>query len=174
MELTAKIRAVATALLPHTTADPYASGASMRALDGLIRSRVSESLAQAAAVARSAYSHGYEALGHPTRDHPLPDLEAMRQWNRLKRLSEELSGLGALVSALPAPTNDRVWQRLRNNRTLLELLIEYDYNLVEYSKTLEAAVRGVDETVAPQDLEASLDPIRKLLRERSDLLSAVP
>jgi len=113
-------------------------------------------------------------LDHPSRENPFADAEKLRDLEQIKRLSEQLSNLGSLVSALPAPANDRVWQRLRKNRSLLELLIEYDYTLVEHTASLERRVQSANLSDGLNDILAMLDPIKNLLRERSDLLSAVP
>jgi hypothetical protein len=174
LELTEKIRVVAAAVFSTASTDPYATGSSMRALDSLIRSRVAETLAHAAAAVRTQYTDAHQALGHPSRENPFADAEKLRDLEQIKRLSEQLSNLGSLVSALPAPANDRVWQRLRKNRSLLELLIEYDYTLVEHTASLERRVQSANLSDGLNDILAMLDPIKNLLRERSDLLSAVP
>lgn len=162
-------------LSPHTDSNPYASPATMRALDSLIRSQVADQIARAAARFRGAYAEGHARLGHPSREAPLPDSAALEALRSLKAKGDRLSNLSAAVSALPAPANDRVWQRVRDHRNLLELLIEYDYTLVAESRKLgpwaEAALLS---GAGGNDLESALAPIQRTLRERSDLLLSVP
>ncbi len=172
MNMVDKIRSVAT-LLTGSPASPYASASSMRSLDGLIRARLSDNLSQGAARLREHYAQVHQDLAHLSREHPMPSAEDMEHLRQIKRVGEQLSALAALAAALPAPAGDHVWRTLRNNQDLLALLIEYDYSLVQYSATLETLTNDPN-GLSMAAFNAPLESIRSLMRQRADLLSAVP
>ncbi|MCY0909887.1 MAG: hypothetical protein OWR62_16030 [Sulfobacillus thermotolerans] len=156
--------------------NPYASAETMRALDQLIRNALSDGLARAAAVFRGLYQHESRRLSIPSREHPLPDPNAMVRLRELKRIADVLSEWVSRVHALPAPSNDRVYHRIRDNDQLLELLIEVDYQLASSASALDGltddlTVDQLDE-VLPR-LEAHLNTLGKAVRERSRIVSGI-
>ncbi|PSR20541.1 MAG: hypothetical protein C7B45_14445 [Sulfobacillus acidophilus] len=157
--------------------NPYASADTMRALDHVIRNGLADGLARAASVWRSIYQEQSRRVGVLTRDNPLPDAQQMADLREDKRLADMLSARVSAVHALPAPANDRVYHRIRNNDQLLELLITTDYGLAVLADSIDRLGDGVTRDTAAQSREAFEQKIAELdaaLKERSRLLSSVP
>ncbi len=156
--------------------NPYASAQTMRQLDGMIRNQLAAALAEAAARWRLSYTDYHRAMPPSSREHPFPPREQVARLNALRRVADQLSNLASTVRALPAPSNDRVWQRIRDQRQLLEMLVEYDSLLAEYGEVLNRWSQSVDPTtsaVGEAELAEQLTPITKVLRERSEWLRSV-
>ena len=113
----------------HESADtnPYASAEKVRTLDRVIRNTIADDLAHAAGMWRQAYQAQAAALGHPTREHPVPTAEDLAQVKALKRIAERLSALASAGMALETPASDRGNHRLRDNNLLLDTLWDMDY-----------------------------------------------
>ncbi len=159
-----------------TADNPYASPQSMRQLDGMIRNQVASALSEAAACWRLAYTAYHQAMPPASREAPFPPPEQMARLNALRHIADQLSNLAATVQALPAPANDRVWQRIRDQRQLLEMLVEYDALLAEYAEVLNHWSQSIDPATSPHsqtELAEHLTPLAKVLRERSEWLRSV-
>ena len=170
-----KIKRVAAFFLSANDHDnPYRTPAAMRTLDGLIRNQVSRALGRAATRWREAYADGHRELQRPTRDQPWPDPGQTARLNTLKTTADKLSSLSSLVSALPAPTNDRVWQRVRDTKSLLDALIDYDYSLADHAQRLDDLSQQSSTLPSDQSSAAMIQQIEQLLRERASLIASVP
>lgn len=157
--------------------NPYASADTMRALDHVIRDGLAGGLARAASVWRSMYQEQSRRVRVPTRDNPLPDAQQMADLREYKRLADLLSERVSMVHALPAPANDRVYHRIRNNDQLLELLITTDYGLAVIAESLDRLGDGITRETASQArgaFERKIAELDAALKERSRLLSSVP
>lgn len=118
--------------------NPYASAEKVRALDQIVRNTMADHLATAAGIWRRAYQMHMQAMGHPTRDHPLPSASDLARGTNLRRMAEELSVMATTVLALEAPASDRVYHRVRDNDGLLDALVDMDYAAITLGQRLTA------------------------------------
>ncbi len=157
--------------------NPYASSDSMRALDHVIRNGLADGLARAAGVWRSLYQRQSRVVGVPTRDRPFPDAQQMALLREYKRAADTLSEWVSRIHALPAPANDRVYHRIRDNDQLLELLIATDYQLATIADGIDHAADGVAIANAAESLallDAKMAELEAQVTERSRLLTHIP
>jgi hypothetical protein len=152
----------------------YRAENQMRADDQLVRSKAASLLGYAAASvceAESAYRR--EFLPAPTRAKPFPDAEAVSGAQRLERLAREISSLEQLIHQQPAPENDRMTQRYRNEALTLQKLIDHDEQLVGQCELLRSMVSEQDGAALLKDeadLKLGLEVIRTTLRQREAVL----
>lgn len=71
-----------------------------------------------------------EHLPPPTREHPLPDPAAVTTAQTLQRLQRAIEALETAMRTAPVPEMDRIHQRHRTERDVLEKLVAVDSNLV--------------------------------------------
>jgi glycerol-3-phosphate dehydrogenase len=109
----------------------------LRADDLLVRSHVGVMLGGARKSVEAALS-GYRRtfLAPPTRDNPLPDPTALAHARTLEELSASIGQLEGAIRALPAPENDRMTQRYREEADTLLRLRDCDTQLVGQAETL--------------------------------------
>ncbi len=157
--------------------NPYASAATMRALDALIRNAIADGLARAAQKWRSVYQAQSRLIGVPTRDNPFPDPKALTLLKDYKRMADGLSEWVSRLHALPIPSNDRVYHRIRDNDQLLELLIAQDYAITIISESLDhlgdSLTSASAEALSLQFTE-KLAELEAAIASRSRILSNVP
>lgn len=157
--------------------NPYASTETMRSLDHVIRNGLADGLARAAAAWRAVYQEQSRRIGAPTREHPFPDPADMAKLRQYKQMADTVSGWVSRVHALEAPSNDRVYHRIRDNDQLLELLIEADYHLASTAASLDRMTDTLStdtvDAVAPE-FEAQLNVLASAIRERSRLFVPAP
>ena len=80
---------------------------------------------------------------------------------------------------MPVPTQDKIWWRFRDEKTLLARLLEYDYQLLLQTSAIGQAVTTltVDEWqagTAQAHFGTLLGPIDALVSGRQQLLSVMP
>lgn len=115
----------------------------LRADDLLIRARVEALLAQARAAVETAESDFRRAfIPPPSRIKPRPDPEAVAGAQALEKLSHDIGALGARIRALPAPENDRMTQRYRNEAGTLARLVQADQLLTGQADLLRQTLAG--------------------------------
>src|SRR3954453_18976791 len=103
----------------------------LRGDDQLVRTKAANLLGMAAARAKGPEAeYRREFLPPPSRQHPFPHATAVTTAQRLERLAREIGRLGALIQQQPAPENDRMTQRYRNEAATLKALIHRDEQLV--------------------------------------------
>lgn len=152
----------------------YRAENQLRADDQLVRSKAASLLGFAAASvgeAESAYRR--EFLPPPTRAKPFPDAAAVAGAQRLERLAREISLLKQLIHQQPAPENDRMSQRYRNEAQTLQTLIEHDEQLVGQCELLRTMVSEQDGATLlnnEADLKTGLEVIRTTLQQREAAL----
>jgi len=154
--------------------NPYASAASMRAWDNVIRNHVADALEAVAGQWRRWYTEAHGALPTPSRDHPWPDRAQMAAVQDLQRLAADCSAEAASVRAQEMPGQDRVFNRLRSHDGLLDLLMACDARLAGHVDRLQAlAVPGplADEPNRRAQLEVVLGLVREALRDRQQALA---
>ncbi len=105
--------------------------------DQLVRERASYNLGQAVmllAQLRSDYSTRF--VPPLTRANPDPPVEAMAQLRAIEAAQQALSSVESHIRAMPVPTQDRTWWRIRQEQNLLEQLLSFDLTLVRDSEQL--------------------------------------
>ncbi|NMP23762.1 hypothetical protein [Sulfobacillus harzensis] len=156
--------------------NPYASAETMRAFDQVIRNSLGDGLARAASVFRTFYQEQSRVIGIPTRERPFPDPGDMAKLRYLKRIADQLSEWVSRIHALEAPSNDRVYHRIRDNDQLLELLIDVDYQLAQSATEIDRMTESLNVSVLDAMLpkfERQLEVLGKAVRERSRIISGV-
>lgn len=146
-----------------------------RADDLLVREKTAEDLALAAGALRSlrtAYHKRF--IPPPTRENPSPPPDRLAALREIARLQERLADLETRVRGMVVPTGDRVWERFRGERALLNQLLLHDYNLIAPARELRERAEALgpsdwsDEVAV--DLEARIDQIERAVRARGDFL----
>ncbi len=148
-----------------------------RANDLLVRERVSNLLADAAARIRSLEARYRERfLPAATREQPFPPADVLRRAKALHDLTSRLDAAGSEVLTLEVPGADPIWSRVRDELPTLHRLFAFDVGLATAATSLYE--RADTLTVEAADLDGAFDPfaadlelLRKALVERRALLS---
>jgi hypothetical protein len=146
----------------------------LRADDQLVRTQAAALLGQALAAVQAAES-GWrrEHLPPPTRARPYPEADAVAGAQALERLGRDIGALEARLHALPAPENDRMSQRYRQEAETLQALIDCDEQLIGQAELLRTLVDGRDGAAllaAAADLGEGLKAIGETLKRREAAL----
>jgi hypothetical protein len=168
------LRQIATNLFYGWGYNFYRKENQLRADDQTIRSKAGSLLGEAmAGVCSAENEYRREYLPPPSRAKPFPDAEAVAAAQKLERLAKAIGALEAALQHQPAPENDRMSQRYRQEAPTLQKLMEHDERLVGQCELLRRAVSGHDAPAllkSAADLEAGLDAIRETLRNREAVL----
>jgi hypothetical protein len=145
----------------------------LRADDLLVRSHVGVMLGSARKSVEaelSRYRHTF--LAPPTRDNPLPDQTAVAHARTLEALSAAIGQLEGAIRALPAPENDRMTQRYREEADTLLRLRTCDTELVGQAETLrEMLTQDYDWMLQNEaTIRDGLRLLRRTLETRQSLL----
>lgn len=165
-----QIRQVVRFAVGEVSENPYDSPASMRALDQVIRSQAVALLTRAARTWRTRYSTHLAQGAHLARDARTPPAQALATARTYKALADGLSGLASQISALPAPAQDHVWRRIRDEQTLLDTLIAIDYDLVLALNQ----IGGLTEEGRAGEVVRLIEQTERLCRRRWEFLEQVP
>lgn len=149
----------------------YRAANQRRADDLLIRNEISHLIGQAREALREeemAWRHIH--LPAPTREHPFPDPEAVRQVDGWARTQHALESLETTIRTASVPENDRVWQRHRDEDTTLVALRDADLALAE--SVLAALAPLAPPAGSPRETPpvAVLESAHAALVHRSNLL----
>ncbi|HEX3917982.1 MAG TPA: hypothetical protein VHW60_11650 [Caulobacteraceae bacterium] len=147
----------------------------LRADDQLVRAKAAWLLGQAHGSLDTA-EHAYrrEKLPPPSRTKPFPDPEAVAGCQALERMSAEVGAIVARLHALPAPENDRMTQRYRNEAETLVKLGSVDEQLVGQCELLRQSVDGQAGAWVLENLpslEAGVAAINETVRQRQAVLT---
>lgn len=146
----------------------------LRSDDLLIRGKADALLGSAresVSAAESAYRR--EFLPPPSRQKPFPEASAVSGAQAIERLAQAISALQGQITALPAPENDRMSQRYREEAATLAELLDCDERLIGQAETLRAMLDRKDgawliaNTVVVND---GVHAITETLRQRQALL----
>jgi len=108
-----------------------------RADDQLVRERASYNLGQTVTLLAQLRSDYATRFVPPlTRANPDPPAEAMAQLRTIEAAQQALSSVESHIRAMPVPTQDRTWWRIRQEQNLLEQLLNFDLTLVRSSEQL--------------------------------------
>ena len=142
----------------------------LRADDLVIRNQVCSLLGVARGhvdAAESAYRRAF--LPPPSREKPRPDADAMAHAQTLERFSHAIGALEGQIRAQPAPENDRMTERYRQEAPTLQKLLDCDVRLAGRVELLRALLDHQDgawmiEKAA--EIQDGLRAIETSLRER--------
>jgi hypothetical protein len=142
----------------------------LRADDLTVRNQVCALLGQARAsvdAAESAYRRAF--LPPPSREKPRPDADAMANAQTLERFSHAIGALEGQVRAQPAPENDRMTERYRQEAATLQKLLDCDMRLAGRAELLRALLDHQDGAWMVEksaEIQDGLKAIETSLRER--------
>jgi len=140
-----KLRQVANTLLLGWGYNFYRHENQLRADDQLVCAKAAWLLGQAAAGVQAAEAeHRRLAIPAPTRAQPFPDPAALAAAQSLERLAKDILALEGRLHALPAPEQDLMSLRYRQEGATLERLIAADEQLVGQAELLRETLAGRD------------------------------
>jgi hypothetical protein len=146
----------------------------LRADDLTIRNQVCSLLGRARGSVDAAESDYRRAfLSPPSREKPRPDAGAMANAQTLERLSHAIGALEGQIRAQPAPENDRMTQRYRQEAATLQKLLECDLRLAGQVELLRATLDRKDGAWMIEkrsEIEDGLRAIEASLRDRQAAL----
>jgi len=149
----------------------------MRADDLLVRERASEHLGTAVARLRELEGrYRRKFLPPPTREHPYPDPDHIAAAKQFRAIEDRIGEIDTRVRGAAVPTNDRIWQRHRNEIDVLGRLGDCDVLLVGGAKDLADLVAGfpADSAIAPaaeQQIDERLGRLSTVLLHRTEILA---
>ena len=149
----------------------------LRADDLLVRQKACTPLNHAAEkLGTLATEFQTRLMPAPSREQPYPPAELTRILTRLASLRSDISCAAAYIQGLPAPVQDRIWRRFRDERGLMEQLLNADLQMLQLSAGIESSVDGIvlsELKARPDSLEdvaAALDKLHRTCRDRQALL----
>ncbi|MDH2909730.1 MAG: hypothetical protein HKL92_09115 [Candidatus Eremiobacteraeota bacterium] len=148
-----------------------------RANDLLVRERVSNLLADAAARIRTLEVRYRErSIPAATREEPFPPADALRRAKALHELTARLDAACSEIVTLEVPGADPIWSRVRDELPTLHRLFAFDVGLATAATALYERADAL--TAEAAELDGALDAfatdfevLRKALVERRALLS---
>jgi hypothetical protein len=149
----------------------------LRADDLLIRAKVGALLGSARKSVETAekdYRRVY--LPPPSREKPRHDAAAVAGAQAIERLAHAIGALAGQITALPAPENNRMIQRHREEATTLQRLIESDQTLTGQAELLRTMLDRKDGNWIVENLasvEEGISAIRETVRLRQMVLFPV-
>ncbi|MDA8093562.1 MAG: hypothetical protein M0T84_06535 [Betaproteobacteria bacterium] len=148
----------------------------LRADDALIRNELSGLLGQSRdAVRRLEMAWRRERLPPPSREHPFPDKAAMEVARALERQQKAIEEIETSIRNAAVPENDRVWQRHRNERIVLEKLRDADLRLAEAVVTMvsDIALRCESTNASDPVPQLRAEAVKEALEERGRALQVI-
>ncbi len=147
----------------------------LRSEDLLLRNAAAGELDQAAAALRDlAARFRAERVPPPSREAPDPPGAALARLRELDGLRREVSDAASYLRGLPFPAQDAVWRQLRDLDPLLELLRQFDQQLLGRAQKVRqrALDMGLDDPAgeAARGLRAALRELREVVAERAGFL----
>ena len=149
-----------------------------RADDLLVREKAAHFLGEAVA-ALSGLESGYRQQFIPpaTRDHPFPPSESMEHLRAMGRLKAHVSAVSDRLRGASAPTQDKIWFRIRGEQNLLQQLLAADHGLIadatvvaEAARDLTADAWNASAEQSARPLEDALKSLDQALRQRQEML----
>jgi hypothetical protein len=134
-----------------------------RADDQLVRERASYFLSHAVELLAQLRSNYYTRfVPPPTRENPFPPAEATAQIREIEAVQQALASVESHIRAMPVPTQDRTWWRFRQERLLLEQLLNFDLLLIRSSEQIYHYV----EQLTPESWNSQgSNPLRQMAQQ---------
>jgi len=173
-----KVRQVANTLLLGWGYNFYRTENQLRADDQMVCAKAAWLLGQAAASVQDAEARFRRVkIAPPSRANPFPDPDVMANAQSLERLGARIVAVEARLHSLPAPAQDLMTLRFRQEANTLQKLVESDEILVGQSEMFRSFLDGRDaewilENAA--EIEAGLQAIQDTLRSRESILIGLP
>ena len=171
-----KLRQIANTLFLGWGYNFYRRENQLRADDQLVCAKAAWLLGLAAKAVQAAEADfRRRAIPPPTRANPFPDPAAMGIAQRLERLAMDIVAIEARLSALPAPEQDLMSLRFRQEADTLSRLIEADELLIGQSELLRTLVDGhaAEALIDAEDnVREGLSAIAATLSQRQSILLA--
>ncbi len=148
----------------------------LRADDLLVRQKACAPLGDAARrIGELAIEFQNNHIPAPTRDQPYPPAELTAILRQLTELRARISGMAARIQGLPAPAQDRIWRRFRNEQGLLEQLLVADADMLENSGHIQRLCAALTcpelkSPVAGMAISNALDQLDTACNRRRSLL----
>ena len=146
----------------------------LRADDQLVCAKAAWLLGLAAASVQAAEAtFRREFIAPPTRERPFPDPAAMAPAQALERFAKDIVAIEARLHAQPAPEQDLMSLRYRQEAETLSRLIAVDERLIGQAQLLRTLVEGRSAAAlvdAIEDLQAGLAAIQATLVDRQAVL----
>jgi hypothetical protein len=147
-----------------------------RADDLLVRQKVGTSLGHASARLEQLiqqFQHG--CIPAPTRQQPYPSAELMDRLTALRALRQRVMEQNAFLQGMPAPAQDKIWCRLRDEEGLLRSLLHADIAMLQLAADVEREVQMLScdrwkSADAGNAMVATLDRWDAAVRARQELL----
>jgi hypothetical protein len=155
----------------------YDSKNQARADDLLVRQRASGFLSEACqALTALEPVFRQQFIPPSTRENPFPPAEAMAKLREIGQLRTKIADLETQIRSMSVPTQDKIWWRFRDERTLLEQLVGYDYQLVRECSDIADAVRAVSADdwngrSVSTEFAPKLNQLQSSIRERQQFLA---
>jgi hypothetical protein len=98
----------------------------------------------------------------------------MEQIRVMARLQDRLGDLETRIRGMAVPTQDRVWEHVRGEKTLLNQLLLHDYNLIAPCHDLRELAQRLTPNDWSDEAAANLDTfanqIERSVRARAEFL----
>ncbi len=147
----------------------------LREDDQRVRRIASDQLQRARkALSEAEARYRREKFPPPSRSQPFPPAEAQADARRLEQLAAAVSAVDGAIAQAPAPGDDFMTRRYRNEADTLKRLSEQDIQLVELAHVLSERVegRGYAAMLGEADrIEAAIEAVRAKMTERQALLT---
>jgi hypothetical protein len=148
-----------------------------RADDLLVRARASGFLGDAGQ-ALTALEPEFRRRFVPasTRENPYPPAEAMAKLKDIGLLRGRIGDIETAIRSMSVPTQDKVWCRFREERTLLEQLASFDLQLVLHCQEIADQTRAItpddwNTRRIPSEFDPRLRDLQDCIRQRQQFLS---
>lgn len=111
-----------------------------------------------------------------TRENPYPSAEAMAKLKEIGLLRSRISDIETDIRGMSAPAQDKIWWRFRQERTLLEQLVSFDFQLVKTcsdiaDRAIAASAADWNAGDVSSELAPHLKALRDAIRDRQQFLA---
>jgi hypothetical protein len=148
----------------------------LRADDLLVRQKAGSFFGHTSArLEKLAEEYQHTVIPAPTRQQPYPPAELMERLNAIRALRQRVQNQGSFLQGLSAPTQDKIWRRLRDEQGLLSSLLQADLAMLQLAADIEKQVQSLSVNFwnspdSATSLNAILDRWDVAVRARQDLL----
>lgn len=152
------IRAQLSNLLGAYGYNLYADKNRLRADDLLVRQQAAAALGEAVGALRELRTSYHRRFIPPaSRDQPFPPPERAAELDAIARLQDRLADLETRVRGMSVPSTDKVWERFRQEQTLLADLLLSDYQLIAPARELRDTALALTPTTWSSEALAGLE-----------------